>query len=86
MGRKTFSTDYNPQLAHMLIAMCNSVYNQSGIRHTFDSFGFKPEDMDIDDSQDGIYLTYGMAKKQIGDQTLVIIVVARPQQTSCQHS
>lgn len=69
---KTSSTIYNPQLAHMLIAMCNSVYSEANIRSTFNDFGFQSED--IDNSQDGIYLTYGMAKKQVGDQTLVLVV------------
>lgn len=72
---KTSSTIYNPQLAHMLIAMCNSVYSEANIRPTFENFGFKSEDMDIDNSQNGIYLTYGMAKKQVGNQTVVLVVV-----------
>lgn len=76
---KTNSSTYNPQLAHMLIAMCNSVYDGTNIEETFNSFGFQRSDTSISEYMwDGIMLAYGMAKKQIGrgdnERTLVLIV------------
>lgn len=70
---------YNPQLAHMLIAMCNSVYDGTDMEKTFNSFGFQsPDDISIShDMWDGIFLGYGMAKKKLDDGKTLVIVVAR---------
>lgn len=73
--RKTASTQYNPQLAHMLIAMCNSVDNQFDINNTFRNFDFAEANTKTNYSMmNGIFLGYGMAKKQVNDKTLVLIV------------
>ncbi len=79
---RTNSTQYNPQLAHMLIAMCNSVYSENDINRTFDSFGFgNDKDRMTDYSMNGILLSYGMAKKQVKDKSgkekTLVLVVAR---------
>lgn len=72
---RTNSTQYNPQLAHMLIAMCNSVDNETDIRNTFRSFGFVEENTKTNYSMmNGIYLGYGIAKKQIANKTVMLIV------------
>lgn len=76
---KTDSDEYNPQLAHMLIAMCNSVYNGTNMEETFNSFGFEsPADMSYD--MEKMLLAYGMAKKQtgnIGNEKTLVLIVAR---------
>lgn len=74
---KTSASTYNPQLAHMLIAMCNSVHNVQDMENTFDSFGFEQTEVShVVDSGD-IILGYGLAKKQLGslgnEKTLVVI-------------
>ncbi len=73
----TNSSAYNPQLAHMLIAMCNSVYDGTDIGETFNSFGFQNLTTSYT-TTGGIMLAYGMAKKQIGsvgnEKTLVLVV------------
>lgn len=72
---KTPSTEYNPQLAHMLMAMSFSVKNEAEIKRSFKSFGFAPEDIQTDYSLTGVLAAYGMAKKQGNGQTLVWIAV-----------
>lgn len=58
-------------MAHMMIAMCNSVYNQNNMFNTFDSFGFKRKLY-----EDGIYTHYAAAKKEMENgETLVLVVV-----------
>lgn len=73
VARKTGSSTYNPQLAHMLIAMCNSVYESTDIMETLKNFGFK-ERVASYTLTGGIMLSYSMAKKQVGDRTLVLVV------------
>lgn len=70
---KTSSTEYNPQLAHMLIAMCNSVYKLEDMTETFRDFGFLESGHSYNVTGE-IMLAYGMANKQIGDRTLVLVV------------
>lgn len=76
---KTNSSTYNPQLAHMLIAMCNSVYDDTDMRETFNSLGFEsPFDTSYD--MDRMLLAYGMAKKQIvraGNEKTLVLIIAR---------
>ena len=67
---KTPSTQYNPQLAHMLIAMCNSVFNNSEMIETFNSFRFEKKYR-----YEGSFLTYSMAKKQTEDGDIILVVV-----------
>lgn len=67
---KTSSSTYNPQLAHMLIAMCNSVFNNSEMTDTFNSFGFEKKFR-----FEGSFLTYSMAKKQLQNETLVLVSI-----------
>lgn len=71
MYRNT-STKYNPQLAHMLIAMCNSVYKADNMRETFKGFGFEHTYF-----TQGVFLTYGIAKKQLGNEKTLVLVVIR---------
>lgn len=70
--KETSSNEYNPQLAHMLIALCNSVHNGENMRATFERMGFHDALTDYDMA--GILLAYGMGKKQVGDETYVLIV------------
>lgn len=74
---KTSATNYNPQLAHMLIAMCNSVHNVQDMENTFDSFGFEQTEVSHVVDSGNIILGYGLAKKQLGslgnEKTLVVI-------------
>lgn len=65
---------YNPQLAHMLISMCCSVYSETDMKRTFASFGF---DGIADNSRDGIFLGYGLAKKQLSNGKTLVLVVTR---------
>ena len=65
---------YNPQLAHMLISMCCSVYSETDMKRTFASFGF---DGIADNSRDGIFLGYGLAKKQLSNGKILVLVVTR---------
>ncbi len=75
-AKRTNATVYNPQLAHMLIAMCNSVFNQTDMKETFNSFGFKDQDKNYS-MDNGIYLGYGMAKKKLSNGKTQILIVAR---------
>lgn len=69
----TPSTQYNPQLAHMLIAMCNSVYNRDEMDRTFKDFGFE-----VDSSRNELtYITYSVAAKRQDDGTFLILAVVR---------
>ena len=70
--------NYNPQLAHMLIAMCNSVYNETSMKATFSSFGFKDSDSVTDHNMwDGIFIGYGMAKKELKNGKKLVLIVGR---------
>lgn len=73
MFRRYYTSWYNPQLAHMLIAMCNSVYKLEDMTETFRDFGFWESEHSYNVTGE-IMLAYGMAKKQIGDRTLVLVV------------
>lgn len=68
----TRSDEYNPQLAHMLIALCNSVHDGENMNTTFERMGFY--DTVTDYCMSGILLAYGMGKKQVGDETYVLVV------------
>lgn len=68
---QTPSTTYNPGLAHLLMSMSWAVKDETEIRKTFESFGFAPEDIRTGD----VLEVYGMAKKQVGNQTLVLVVL-----------
>lgn len=64
------STKYNPQLAHMLIAMSNSVHNSGDMSKTFKDFGFGPTYR-----AEKIFLTYSIGLKQTDDKTMVLVVI-----------
>ena len=74
---KTASVEYNPQLAHMLIAMCNSVHDKEKMEKTFDDFGFNKDDYMTDYNLDKVLLAYGFAKKQLNDGTTLVLIVGR---------
>lgn len=59
------------QLTHMLIALCNSVHNESDMNKTMDSLGIEKRNR-----TEGVYLTYNMGTKLLhtGD-TLVLVVI-----------
>lgn len=69
---KTASSTYNPQLAHMLIAVSNSVYSASDMEKTFERFGF--EKKNTLRNEDAL-LNYSIGLKSIGDETLVLISI-----------
>ena len=71
--RKTDATFYNPQLAHMLIAMCNAVYEPTNMSKTLQEFGF-PTSTTSYTVTGGIILAYSIAKKQVRNRTLVLVV------------
>lgn len=72
--KKTDSTQYNPQLAHMLISMCNSVYSENNMKKTFESFGFNTEKDVL--RGNGVLLTYSIGEKQLDSgETLMLVVV-----------
>ena len=73
---KTASTKYDPQLAHMLIGLCNSVHNKTAMDRSFRSLGFT--DMDIDlDLDDKQHIGYGLAKKTLDDGSTLVLIVGR---------
>lgn len=61
MGKEASSV-YNPQLAHMLIAMCNAVNGDSDMSKTFYSFGMQEQER-----IGGLFLTYSMGRKDLGN-------------------
>lgn len=67
----TRSDEYNPQLAHMMIALCNSIHDGDNMNATFESMGFY--DTVTDYGMSGILLAYGIGKKQVGDDTYVLV-------------
>lgn len=69
---ETRSDEYNPQLAHMLIALCNSIHDEANMNATFERMGFYDTVTDYDMS--GILLAYGIGKKQVGDETYVLVI------------
>lgn len=70
--KETDSDEYNPQLAHMLIALCNSIHDGENVNATFERMGFY--DTVTDYCMSGILLAYGIGKKQVGDETYVLII------------
>lgn len=69
---KTDSSEYNPQLAHMLIAMCNSVHNSTDMKNTFESFGF-----DKTLRADLLSLTFSVGIKKDHTNKPLVLIVAR---------
>lgn len=68
---ETASTVYSPEMARLMIAMCNSVYKKYDMLYTFDSFGFY-ENTYVDKS----FKHFAIAKKEMKNgKTLVLIVV-----------
>lgn len=76
VAHKTPSNTYNPQLAHMLIAMCNSVFNEQEMIETFKAFNFEVLDTNYD-MWDGIFLGYGVAKKELANGKTLALIVTR---------
>lgn len=66
------SDEYSPQLAHMLIALCNSIHDGGNMNTTFDRMGFY--DTVTDYGMSGILLAYGIGKKQVDDKTYVLVI------------
>ena len=73
LEEKQSSGVYNPDLAYMLISMCNSVYSRDDMAKTFDSFGFSYKEPRYEKE----YITYSVAKKQMKDGTPLVLVVAK---------
>lgn len=69
---KTASSAYNPQLAHMLIAMCNAVNDDSDMSKTFYSFGMQGQYR-----FGGLFLTYSMGKKDLGNGERLVLIAIR---------
>ncbi len=72
---KTASTEYNPQFAHLLITLCNSVHNRVAMDNSFLSLGFTDYEVDIE--LDDMLLGYGLAKKELENGKTLVLVVAR---------
>ena len=69
------STEYNPQLAHLLMALCNSVHDEDNMAASFKSMGFM--DYVTDYKLKDPWLSYGLAKKELPDGSVLVLVVAR---------
>lgn len=66
---------YDPKLAHLLIALCNSVHNENNMQRTFENMGFT--DYVTDYTLKDPLLAYGIAKKTLPDGTILVLVVCR---------
>lgn len=73
INQQTVSGAYNPELAYMLISMCNSVYNSTDMAATFFSFGFEYEIPRYVRE----YITYSIGKTRMSDGTPLVLVVAK---------
>lgn len=69
------STQYNPELAHMLIAMCNSVYVIDDMAATLKSFGLSWGNKSPIISKK--YITYSVSKQYMEDGTPLVLVVVK---------
>lgn len=68
-GQNKDSSKYNPQLAHMAIAMCNSIHSAWCTELTYQNLGFDAQ-IRVGDN----LLTYGVGTKKIGEETLVLVI------------
>ncbi|MBR1441806.1 MAG: hypothetical protein IJ589_11365 [Lachnospiraceae bacterium] len=73
--KKTSSTEYDPQFAHLLIALCNAVHNEKAMKDSFYSLGFT--DYEVDLKLDDAILGYGLAKKKLENGDTLVLVVGR---------
>lgn len=73
---KKATGEYNPQLAHMMIAMCNSVYDANNMNKTLQDFGFSRMISSYTMLGD-VRLAYGLAKMKLENGTTLIFLVAR---------
>lgn len=71
MGKEASSV-YNPQLAHILIAMCNAVNDDSDMSKTFYSFGMQEQER-----IGGLFLTYSMGRKDLGNGEKLVLIAIR---------
>jgi hypothetical protein len=72
---QTASTEYNPQFAHLLITLCNSVHNKVAMDNSFLSLGFT--DYEVDLELDDMLLGYGFAHKKLDSGETLVLIVGR---------
>ena len=71
------ATNYNPRLAHMLIAICNAIHNKSDMEATFTSLGFNSKNTMTDYSMSDVSLAYGFGIKKLNDGKALVLIVGR---------
>ena len=69
------SSDYNPKLAYLLIALCNDVYNKKAIIQDFNDMGFTQNVQEGYTPSSGI--SYSIGKKYLDDGTEELLVVIK---------
>lgn len=68
----TVCTEYNPQLAHMLIALNNAVYDAKYINDSLSNLGFQDRQRISTP-----FITYNIGRKQLAEGTVLILIVVR---------
>lgn len=71
------ATSYNPRLAHMLVAICNSIHNKTDMEATFTGLGFDSKNTMTDYSMSSVLLAYGFGIKDIGNGNALVLIVGR---------
>ena len=69
------SDQYSPELAHLLIALCNTVHNKDSMERTLINMDYTDHAAEYD--MDGILLAYCIARKQLSDGTEIVLIVTR---------